>query len=66
MEKIMLGLRLREGIPEAWLDAHAAPALERFIGRGLLERADDRVRITKPGRLLADGIITDLLVAEET
>ncbi|MDU7512405.1 MAG: radical SAM family heme chaperone HemW, partial [Corynebacterium sp.] len=35
MEKIMLGLRLREGIPEAWLDAHAAPALERFIGRGL-------------------------------
>ena len=60
------GLRLREGIPEAWLDAHAAPALERFIGRGLLERADDRVRITKPGRLLADGIITDLLVAEET
>ena len=66
MEKIMLGLRLREGIPEAWLDAHATPALERFIGRGLLERADDRVRITKPGRLLADGIITDLLVAEET
>ena len=66
MEKIMLGLRLSEGIPEAWLDAHAAPALERFIGRGLLERAGDRVRITKPGRLLADGIITDLLVAEET
>ena len=66
MEKIMLGLRLREGIPEAWIDAHAAPALERFIGRGLLERAGDRVRITKPGRLLADGIITDLLVAEET
>ena len=66
MEKIMLGLRLREGIPEAWLDAHAAPALERFIGRGLLERAGDRVRITKPGRLLADGIITDVLVAEET
>lgn len=66
MEKVMLGLRLREGIPETWLDAHATPALERFIGRGLLERAGERVRITKPGRLLADGIITDLLVAEET
>ena len=66
MEKVMLGLRLREGIPEAWIDTHATPALERFIGRGLLERAGERVRITKPGRLLADGIITDLLVAEET
>ena len=62
----MLGLRLREGIPETWLDAHATPALERFIGRDLLERAGERVRITKPGRLLADGIITDLLVAEES
>lgn len=66
MEKVMLGLRLREGIPESWLDAHAAPALEGFIDRGLLERAGQRVRVTKPGRLLADGIVSDLLIAEES
>ncbi|MEQ9999567.1 radical SAM family heme chaperone HemW [Corynebacterium sp. KPL4015] len=66
MEKIMLGLRLREGIPESWLDAHAAPALEDFIDRGLLERVGQHVRVTKPGRLLADGIVSDLLIAEES
>lgn len=66
MEKVMLGLRLREGIPESWLDAHAAPALEGFIDRGLLERAGQRVRVTKRGRLLADGIVSDLLIAEES
>ena len=64
MEKVMLGLRLREGIPESWLGSHAAPALEGFIDRGLLERAGQRVRVTK--RLLADGIVSDLLIAEES
>ncbi|MDO5031046.1 radical SAM family heme chaperone HemW [Corynebacterium sp.] len=64
-EKIMLGLRLREGIPAEWLDPAAAGAVEGFVGRGLLEHAGPRLRLTKPGRLLADGIITDLLLAEE-
>ncbi|MBK4137518.1 radical SAM family heme chaperone HemW [Corynebacterium macginleyi] len=66
MEKVMLGLRLREGIPESWLDAHATAALEDLIDRGLIERAGQRVRVTKPGRLLADGIVSDLLIAEES
>lgn len=64
-EKIMLGMRLREGIPESWLSAAAQPVLEGFIDCGLLERIDKRIRLTKPGRLLADGMVTDLLVAEE-
>ena len=68
-EKVMLGLRLREGIPQAWLGDAAAHAIAGFIDRGLLERAEDdagvRIRVTKAGRLLADGIITDLLLAEE-
>lgn len=64
-EKIMLGMRLREGVPESWLSAAAQPVLEGFIDRGLLERIDKRIRLTKPGRLLADGMVTDLLVAEE-
>ncbi|MHB0834211.1 MAG: radical SAM family heme chaperone HemW [Corynebacterium aurimucosum] len=65
-ERIMLGLRLREGIPASWLAPAAEPVAARFIERGLLERAGDRLRVTKAGRLLADGIITDLLVAEDT
>ena len=43
----------------------AEPVAQHFIERGLLERAGDRLRVSKAGRLLADGIITDLLVAEE-
>ncbi|OFM02491.1 coproporphyrinogen III oxidase [Corynebacterium sp. HMSC071F07] len=64
-EKIMLGLRLREGIPANWLAPGAEPVIADYISRGLLQRAGDRLCLTKPGRLLADGIITDLLVAEE-
>lgn len=65
MEKIMLGLRLREGIPAGWLGSGAEPVIADYISRGLLQRSGDRLCLTKPGRLLADGIITDLLVAEE-
>ena len=64
-ERIMLGLRLREGIPASWLAPAAEPVMADYISRGLLERAGDRLRVTKAGRLLADGIITDLLVAED-
>ncbi|HCT15175.1 MAG TPA: coproporphyrinogen III oxidase [Corynebacterium nuruki] len=79
-EKIMLGLRLREGVPARWLD-HAGAAVARHTGLGLLERVsgagagagagagdgeEDRIRVTDAGRLLADGVITDILLAEET
>jgi len=65
MEKIMLGLRLREGIDRTLLSDKAQPMIDGFIERGLL--ADDtRLHVTHAGRLLADGIITDLLLAEES
>lgn len=64
-EKVMLGLRLREGIPVAWLADAALPVMRDFISRGLLHEIGDRVAVTDTGRLLADGIITDLLVAED-
>ncbi|QPK78618.1 coproporphyrinogen III oxidase [Corynebacterium lizhenjunii] len=65
-EKIMLGLRLREGIPQGWLDGASADTQRHYIARGLLELEQGHLRLTKPGRLLADGIITDLLLAEES
>ncbi|PFG28290.1 radical SAM family heme chaperone HemW [Corynebacterium renale] len=64
-EKIMLGLRRREGIPERWLYPAAASVVERNIAAGTLHRIGDRVAVTGAGRLLADGIVTDLLLAEE-
>lgn len=67
-ERVMLGLRLREGIPAAWLASTARPVVEDYVGRGLLELADAgaRLRVTDSGRLLADAIIADLLLAEES
>ncbi len=63
-ERVMLGLRLSEGLPDEVLAA-AGPAVERHVGLGLLERTGGRTRLTNRGRLLADGIITDILLAEE-
>jgi len=42
-----------------------ARALRRCQDRGLLTLDDDRVYLTESGRLLADGIIADVLIAEE-
>ena len=62
-ERVMLGLRLKEGIPRDWVAD--TPALRSYLDRGLLSADDDRIWVTDSGRLLADGIVTDLLVAEE-
>jgi oxygen-independent coproporphyrinogen-3 oxidase len=58
-ERILLGLRLVEGIPRAWVAA--APALERHLEAGLLAERGDRVALTTGGVLLADTIIADLV-----
>ncbi|MGO1950845.1 MAG: radical SAM family heme chaperone HemW [Mycobacteriaceae bacterium] len=63
-ERIMLGLRLREGLPDDLL-ADGWSAVEHHVGLGLLEHADGRTRLTDRGRLLADGIVTDILLAED-
>ena len=65
-ERIMLGLRMRSGIPEDRLNEEGRAAAERFVRRGLLHRpVRGRLAVTDAGRLLADGIVTDLLLAEE-
>ncbi|MHA2789500.1 radical SAM family heme chaperone HemW [Corynebacterium sp. S7] len=63
MEKIMLGLRLKEGIPLEWIADAALPVVRRHEEAGRLI-VDKQVRVTKTGRLLADGIVTDILAAE--
>lgn len=63
-ERIMLGLRLKEGLEDRLLTA-AESAVARHVDLGMLERVDGRTRLTDRGRLLADGIVTDILLAEE-
>lgn len=59
VERLMLGLRLRDGVSrESVPDPRrlAAP-----VASGLVEVTDQRVRLTEAGRLLADGVVRDLL-----
>ncbi|MCH6197565.1 radical SAM family heme chaperone HemW [Corynebacterium mastitidis] len=99
-ERLMLGMRMRRGVPAEWIGPRAWPVVEDYRARGLLRcvpgdgggesepapadavsadtvstglaapaapaREGARVALTDRGRLFADGIVTDLLVAEET
>ncbi|MBF6301435.1 coproporphyrinogen III oxidase [Nocardia amamiensis] len=60
-ERIMLAVRLRTGLPLADLAPAATPAVDRVIADGFALRADDRLVLTDRGRLLADGVVRDLL-----
>ncbi|WP_342318218.1 radical SAM family heme chaperone HemW [Corynebacterium mayonis] len=62
-EAIMLGLRLREGIPLEWIRGAGREVVDKHAAAGLLS-VGDRVAVTDRGRLLADGIVTDILAAE--
>ena len=66
-EKLILGLRLSDGIPTAWLEARLEgdDRLRRFVdewrGRTLLVDAGDRVRLSEAGFLLSDALFVELL-----
>lgn len=65
-ELLMLGLRLREGIAYSAVGRGAEGVVKNFVDRGLLHfPRPGRLATTDAGRLLADGIITDILVAED-
>ena len=57
MERVLLGVRLAEGVPVRWLHGGAATAAQ-WIADGLAEpvASGDRVRLTRTGRLLADRL----------
>lgn len=57
-ERVMLGLRLVEGISAAGLDAST---ISRLAGAGLLEPFEGRIRLTRRGQHLANSVISDLM-----
>jgi oxygen-independent coproporphyrinogen-3 oxidase len=67
-ERIILGLRLRDGVPEEWLaerqalDRGRLPALlTDWERQGLLVTAGGRRRLTEAGFLLSDTLFVELL-----
>ncbi|HKG38893.1 MAG TPA: radical SAM family heme chaperone HemW [Conexibacter sp.] len=61
VERVMLELRLAEGLPLAVLDAAGRTAAEQAVADGLATLADERLRLTLRGRLLADAVVRSLL-----
>ncbi len=63
LETVMLGLRLREGLPLELLSALGRRRAADAVARGLLDaaaHAGGRAVLTDPGRLLADALVRDL------
>ncbi|WP_308259303.1 radical SAM family heme chaperone HemW [Pseudonocardia sp. H11422] len=63
-ERVMLQLRLATGLPLALLDDAGRVAASRAGAEGLLDAAGlatGRAVLTRRGRLLADGVVQDLL-----
>jgi oxygen-independent coproporphyrinogen-3 oxidase len=61
VERVLLEVRLREGLPLDVLDDAGRAMVPDVIERGLAEREDGRLVLTRRGRLLADGVVRDLL-----
>ena len=60
-ERVMLRLRLAEGLPLDLLDGPGRDALDRAAADGLLEVDAGRAVLTRRGRLLADAVVHALL-----
>ncbi|GAA1154040.1 radical SAM family heme chaperone HemW [Nocardioides aquiterrae] len=61
VERVLLELRLRDGLPADVLDELGRAAVPDLAGRGLLTEERGRLVPTRAGRLLADAIVRDLL-----
>jgi oxygen-independent coproporphyrinogen-3 oxidase len=59
-ERRILGLRLADGVPRAWL-ADRRPLIRRWREAGLLEEAGGRCRLTEAGMLVSDSLFVELL-----
>src|SRR5699024_11035969 len=65
MERVMLELRIADGLPMAALDVAAQVEARRAADEGLLDRDSierhERAVLTDRGRLLADGVVRRLV-----
>jgi putative oxygen-independent coproporphyrinogen III oxidase len=61
VERVLLEIRLRDGLPVLTLDAHGRAAVADLVARDLVELAAERLVLTRHGRLLADAVVRDLL-----
>jgi oxygen-independent coproporphyrinogen-3 oxidase len=62
-ERVMLAVRRREGIARSDLSAAEVAAADRLTTDGLTEWCGDRVVLSTRGRLLADAVVRELLLA---
>jgi putative oxygen-independent coproporphyrinogen III oxidase len=62
VERVLLELRLSDGLPLSVLDDAGRAAVDGQVARGLVAVEGDRLVLTDPGRLLADGVVRELLV----
>jgi coproporphyrinogen III oxidase-like Fe-S oxidoreductase len=60
-ERVLLELRLAEGLDIALLSIAEQTRLPDLTARGLIECVADRAILTLKGRLLADAVARDLL-----
>ncbi len=60
-ERILLETRLAEGLPVSVLDEGGQGRLPDLRASGLVGTAEDRVVLTRRGRLLADAVVRDLV-----
>jgi len=61
VERILLEIRLVEGLPVTALEATGRSHVARLVADGLVELAAERLVLTQRGRLLADAIVRDLV-----
>jgi hypothetical protein len=65
VERVLLEVRIREGLEGGVLDAEGRAAVPDLVERGLVDptawQDADRVVLTRRGRLLADLVVRHLL-----
>ena len=61
VERVMLELRLAEGLPLDVLTETESARVEGIVAEGLGVVAEGRLALTLRGRLLADGVVLRLL-----
>jgi oxygen-independent coproporphyrinogen-3 oxidase len=61
VEQIMLTTRLRSGLGLQALSAGARAGVPDLASRGLVDLVDDRLVLTRSGRLLADAVVRELV-----